>query len=131
MTLQETIKGDLKRSMKAKDETKTSTLRVLIGEFQRQSKKELNDSEVLSIIRKLIKAESEMLERSGSTESDFLTELEGYMPKQASEQEIREWIEAHVDFSQYNNKMQAMKPIMAHFSGAVDGNTVKRILLDM
>ena len=128
MTLQEKIKNDLKTSMKAKDEAKTSALRVLIGEFQRQPKKELADGEVLSIIRKLIKAETEMIARAKSGSSDYLAVLEGYMPKQASEEEIREWMINNIDFSQFKNKMQAMRPVMAHFSGAADGNMVKKIL---
>jgi uncharacterized protein YqeY len=128
MTLQESIKNDLKTSMKAKDETRTSALRVLIGEFQRQPKKELADGEVLSIIRKLIKAETEMIARAKSGSSDYLAVLEGYMPKQASEEEIREWMVNNIDFSQFKNKMQAMRPVMAHFSGVADGNMVKKIL---
>jgi uncharacterized protein YqeY len=128
MTLQESIKNDLKTSMKAKDEAKTSALRVLIGEFQRQPKKELTDAVVLSIIKKLIKAETEMVARAKSESSDYLRVLEGYMPKQASEEEIREWMVNNIDFSQFKNKMQAMKPVMAHFAGAADGNMVKKIL---
>lgn len=128
MTLQEKVKNDLKASMRAKDEARTSALRVLIGEFQRQPKKELADSEVLSIIRKLIKAESEMVALAQSGSSDYLTVLESYMPKQPSAEEIREWVVDNIDFSQFKNKMQAMKPVMAHFAGAADGNTVKKIL---
>ncbi len=128
MTLQESIKNDLKTSMKAKEEAKTSALRVLIGEFQRQPKKELADAEVLSIIRKLIKAETEMVARAKSDSSDYLAVLEGYMPKQAGEEEIREWMVNNIDFSQFKNRMQAMRPVMAHFGGAADGNMVKKIL---
>jgi uncharacterized protein YqeY len=128
MTLQESIQNDLKKSMKAKDEARTSALRVLIGEFQRQPKKELADGEVLSIIRKLIKAETEMVARTKSGSSDYLAVLEGYVPKQSSEEEIREWMVNNIDFSQFKNKMQAMKPVMAHFSGTADGNMVKKIL---
>ena len=128
MTLQEKIKGDLKESMKAKTEAKTSALRVLIGEFQRQVKKELTDAEVIAVIRKLIKAETETLEKKGEGPSDYMQILESYLPKQASEEKIRAWIAANIDFSKFQNKNQAMKPIMAHFAGMVDGNMVKNIL---
>ena len=128
MTLQEKIKNDLKTSMKAKDEARTSALRVLIGEFQRQPQKELADAEVMSIIRKLIKAETEMVARTKSGSSTYLTLLESYMPKQPTEEEIRAWVAGNIDFSQFKNKMQAMRPIMAHFAGTADGNTVKKIL---
>ena len=128
MTLQEKIKNDLKISMKAKDEARTSALRVLIGEFQRQPQKELADAEVMSIIRKLIKAETEMVARTKSGSSTYLTLLESYMPKQPTEEEIRAWVVGNIDFGQFKNKMQAMRPIMAHFAGTADGNTVKKIL---
>lgn len=131
MTLQERIKNDLKTSIKAKDTARTSALRVLIGEFQRQLKKELTDSEVLSIIKKLLKSETELLEKSRAAASEYMTVLESYLPRQASEAEISAWITENIDFSQYKNKMQAMRPIMAHFAGTADGNTVKAILENM
>jgi len=128
MTLQQKIKNDLKTAMKAKDEARTSALRVLIGEFQRQPQKELADADVVSIIRKLIKAEAEMVAMAKSGPSAYLTVLESYMPKQPTEEEIRAWVVGNIDFSQFKNKMQAMRPIMAHFAGTADGNTVKKIL---
>ena len=128
MTLQEKIRQDLKLSMKAKNETRTSALRVMLGEFGRQDKKELSDLEVIAIIRKLVKSEQELLSKTNAASSDYLTILEEYLPKEPTEEEIRQWITANIDFSVFNNKMQAMRPIMAHFAGSVDGNTVKRIL---
>jgi len=128
MSLQEKIKADLKKSMLARDEARTSALRVLIGEFQRQGVKELDDQEVLAVIRKLIKSETETMVRSGAKESAYLDVLESYMPKAPGEEEIRAWIAANVDLAEFNNKIQAMKPIMAHFGGLADGNLVRRIL---
>lgn len=128
MSLQQKIKSDLKESMKAKNEAKTSTLRVLLGEFARQPSKELSDVEVIAIIRKLIKSEAETLSKTGGETSDYMLILEGYMPKQPSETEITDWIKSNIDFSQFKNKMQAMKPILTHFAGMADGNVVKKIL---
>ena len=128
MTLQEKIRQDLKLSMKAKNEMRTSALRVMLGEFGRQDKKELSDLEVIAIIRKLVKSEQELLSKTNAASSDYLTILEEYLPKEPTEEEIRQWITANIDFSVFNNKMQAMRPIMAHFAGTVDGNTVKKIL---
>lgn len=128
MDLQEQIYQDLKAAMKAKNEVRISALRVILGEFQRQPKKQLNDEEVKAVIRKLVKAEKEMLSNADSQESEYLLILERYLPDQPSEEEIRNWIQANIDFSVYQNKMQAMKPIMAHYGGTVDGNLVRRIL---
>ena len=128
MSLQEQISAELKTAMKSRDRVKTDAVRVLIGEFQRQPEKELTDQQVAGIIRKLIKSEKELLAASGSEDSGFIEVLEGYLPQLAGEDEIRKWIAENIDFSDFNNTMQAMKPIMAHFAGNADGNTVKKIL---
>lgn len=131
MILQQQIKDDLKVSMKAKTGARTSAIRVLMGEFGRQPDKELSDDKVIAIVRKLIKSEKETLSKSGTATSDYLEVLDGYMPSMPTEDEIKEWISANLDFSKFNNKMQAMKPIMANYGGMVDGNIVKKILETM
>ena len=130
MSLQEQIRNDLKVSMKAKTEAKTGAIRIILGEFQRQPKKELSDPEVVAIIRKLVKSETELLAASNSKpeDSEYISILEEYLPQQASEADIREWIDANIDFTTFKNQMQAMKPIMAEFAGRADGNLVKKIL---
>ena len=128
MSLQETIQAELKTAIKARDTARTGAVRILIGEFQRQTQKTLSDDQVIAIIKKLIKSERELLASSGQESSDFLTIMEGYLPRQASREEIATWISANIDFSTFANKMQAMKPIMTHFGSAADGNTVKDIL---
>ncbi len=128
MSLQEQISAELRTAMKSRDRIKTDAVRVLIGEFQRQPEKELSDQQVAGIIRKLIKSEKELLAASGSEDSGFIEVLEGYLPQQAGEDEIRKWIAENIDLGEFNNTMQAMKPIMAHFAGNADGNTVKKIL---
>lgn len=131
MLLQARIKGELKDAMKAKDSVRTGAIRILIGEFQRQPEKELNDDQVIGIIKKLMKSEKELLAASGGEDTGYLAVLESYLPQQVSEEEIKSWIGQNVDFSQFGNKMQAMKPIMAHFGTLADGNTVKKILQEM
>jgi len=129
MTLQQKFSDELKVSMKARDTDRTGAIRILMGEFGRQKEKELSDEQVLAIIKKLIKSEKELLAAQGEKESEFLKIMEGYLPKQASEEEIRAWIGANIDFASLGNKMQAMKPIMNHFGNTIDGNIVKKILL--
>ena len=53
-----------------------------------------------------------------------------YLPAQASEEDIINWINKNLDLSSFKNKMQAMGPIMKQFKGA-DGNFVKGILMKM
>ena len=129
MSLQEQIKKDLAAAMKAKDEEKKSALRVIMGEFGRQAQKELKNDEVIKIIKKLVKSEMEVLEKSGSARSNrFIEVAESYLPRLADEEDIKSWIAANIDFSEFKNKMQAMRPIMQHFGANADGNMVKKIL---
>ncbi len=128
MTLQEQLKKDLVTAMKAKDEVRKNTIRVIMGEFGRAETKDLSDDEVIRILKKLVKNEREVLEQSGEADSEYIRIIEGYLPKMASETEITDWIRENIDFSTFKNRMQAMRPIMAHFGGTADGETVKRIL---
>lgn len=132
MTIQERIKQDLKQAMKEKDQERINTLRIVMGEFGRSDRKTLSDDEVVRILRKLIKSERESLEHAGgSADSRYIQLLEAYLPQMASDDELRQWIEANVDFSQYKNKMQAMREIMVHFGSRADGNQVKQVLQNM
>ena len=132
MRIQERIKKDLVEAMKAKDDEKKSILRVIMGEFGRQAQKEIEDEETVKIIKKLVKSEKEVLDRSNAGETNrFIKVAEAYLPRMASEEQIRAWIVSNIDFSQFKNKMQAMKPIMQHFGETADGNLVKKVLQEI
>ena len=132
MKLKEQIKQDLTAAMKAKDAKKKSALRVILGEFSRLDKKELVDDDVVKILKKLIKAEKEVIQKKGEQADDgFVKIVENYLPKMATEAEIRSWIEQNIEFANFKNKMQAMGQIMKHFGTAADGNAVKEILQQM
>jgi uncharacterized protein YqeY len=132
MTLQDKLKDDLKSAMKARDEDKKDALRVIMGEMARLDKKQFPDDEIIKILKKLVKSEKEMLEKSGRGEtSAFIEIIEAYLPQMASADDIRQWISANIDFSAFKNKMQAMGPIMAHFGAAADGNVVKQVLQEL
>jgi uncharacterized protein len=129
MSLQKKIKSDLVVAMKARDDVKKETIRVIMGEFGRMDRKELTDDQVIGILKKLIKSERELLQNQGiSEDSGFISVIETYLPKQATEDEITAWIHENVDFSSFKNKMQAMGMIMKHFGPRADGNAVKKIL---
>jgi uncharacterized protein YqeY len=132
MNIQKQIKHDLTAAMKAKDANQKDALRVIMGEFGRLDKKELSDGEAIKILKKLMKSEKEVLEKKGDeTESDFIKVIENYLPKMATEDEIKMWIEQNIDFAEFKNKMQAMGSIMKHFGATADGNSVKKILQEM
>ena len=130
MSLQTQFKDELKVSIKAKDTARTGAIRILIGEFQRLPTKELSDDQVVAVIKKLIKSEKELLAASGQASSEYLTILEGYLPQQATAEEIRAYIRDSIDLKSFKTPMQAMRPIMAHFGAAADGNMVKTVLAE-
>ncbi len=130
MTLQEQFQKDLAAAMKAKDEERKNAIRVIMGEFSRAGKKTLTDDEVVGILKKLLKSEKELLAQKGEETSGFLMAVAAYLPPVVSPEEISRWIDEHVDFSAYKNKMQAMGPIMKHFGAGVDGNLVRKVLQD-
>lgn len=132
MSLQEQIKKDLTAAMKAKDDEKKSVLRVIMGEFGRQAQKDINDDDVIKIIKKLVKSEKEVLEKSGAVQSNrFIQVAESYLPQLATEQDIKAWIAANINFADFKSKMQAMRPIMQHFGANADGNLVKKVLSEL
>lgn len=132
MSLQEQIKKDLAAAMKAKDDEKKSILRVIMGEFGRQAQKDISDDDVMKIIKKLVKSEKEVLEKSsGDSSNRFVEVAESYLPRMATEADIKAWVAANINFDEFKNKMQAMRPIMAHFGPNADGNVVKKVLSEL
>ena len=72
-----------------------------------------------------------MLEAKGESVSEYMNILETYLPKMASKDEIREWIQSNIDVSGFKSPNQAMGPIMKHFGKRADGSVVKEILQEM
>lgn len=84
----------------------------------------LNPSQLRTLVLKKFQ------ELGDSLTSTKILIAQAYLPKQATEEEITEWIHENIDFSIYKNKMQAMGPIMAQFKGC-DGNFVKNFLIKL
>lgn len=134
MNLHETLRSDLKKSMKAKEADKVNALRVIIGEFPRLNLKAgetPNDEQVTAILRRLQKSEKQVLEISYIKVSTFLDVVESYLPQLMSEEEIISFINSNVNIGEFKNIMQAMGPIMKELKGKADGNSVKAVLLKM
>ena len=121
--LQEILKDDLTTSMLEGQIARRDTIRVILGEMSRERDKQLDNLRIINIIKKLVKDEKE-----SHNDVVFLAICSDYIPIEVSEEIIENWIKANIDFSQYKNKMQAMKPIMEFFKCRVDGNIVKKII---
>lgn len=92
--------------------------------------KHLTESDVVGIssseLNKLVSDKmNELAEKLTSPKIEIAM---SYLPKSLSEDELIQWIKDNVDFSQFKNKMQAMKIIMSAHEG-LDGNIAKQVLL--
>ncbi len=108
--LRDDINNALKEAMKAKDERKVSTLRLVNSTFKnadieaRGSGKTLSDADLLSVLQKMIKQrqESKELYEKGNRpelaqqEADEIAIIQGYLPKQMSDAEMGAAIDAAI-----------------------------------
>lgn len=129
ISLQERIINDFKESIITKNSHLKNIMSVILGELERQPKKKLNDDETIKVIKSLIKSEIELLEGSGLQVSEYLKILKQYIPEQVNEKVIIKWINENIDFSQYKNKLQAIKPVSQQFGNSASGSVIKRLIL--
>jgi len=98
------ILEDLKTAMKAQDKEVLTVIRMLKGAIQMEelnTKKELSDEEVISIVSKQIKTRKEsIVEFEKGSRQDLIDKtqseieiLEKYLPEQLSEEEVNSIIE--------------------------------------
>ena len=104
MNLNERISEDMKGAMKTGDKFKLSVLRMLKSSLQLEKinlKKDLDDKEVKSVIKKAVKQRKDSIvefEKYGKTEeiADLQKEidiLKVYLPEELSEEKIKEEVE--------------------------------------
>ncbi len=140
------INSDIKEAMKAKDIDKRDALRLLSSAFKQievDERKELTDSDVITIIGKKIKqAQDSITQYKDAGRDDLATQEEkevayfmAYMPKQLSEAEleteIRSIIEA-VGATSMKDMGKIMGTASKKLAGVTDGksinNMVKKLL---
>ena len=99
MSLKEKIKDDIKQAMRDKNESRLSTLRMLRAAIQRREVDEriqLDDTQVIAVIEKLVKQGRESIEQYvkggrqelADKESGEIAVFQAYLPQQLSEVEI-------------------------------------------
>ncbi|WP_407156469.1 GatB/YqeY domain-containing protein [Bradyrhizobium sp. STM 3557] len=109
--LRDDINNAVKEAMKAKDERKLSTLRMVNStlknadiEARGQGKPPLGDGEVLAVLQKMIKQRQEAVElydkggraELAAQEREEIAVISAYLPKQMSEDEVKAAISAVV-----------------------------------
>lgn len=145
MTSKQELKDELRKSMLAREELKTSVLRMLIsGVTYYEINKggagyEATPEDVLAVVQKEVKQRRdsiEQFEKAGrqelaDKEKSELALLEKYLPAQMDEEELKILVEDAV--SQTGAKSMAdigkvMGILMPKVKGKADGNLVSRIV---
>lgn len=142
MNLRDQLNDDLKEAMKSKDKVRTQTLRGLksaIKYAEIESGSELDDSGLIAVIAKEAKQRRDSItefDKGGRTdlvekEAAELAILEGYLPAQLSEDEIRRKAQAVISelgVTDVKGMGQVMKRLMADLKGQADGKVVNQIV---
>ena len=144
MSLQEQISAALKDAMRARDEVKMSTLRLVLTAIKKREKEArslLEDQEVISVITTQIKQRRESIEQYrqagredlAQTEESELQILQGYMPEQVSEEEISNTLDeiiAEVGAASMKDMGKVMKAAMAKLAGKAEGGAINAMVKD-
>ena len=146
--LRETIKADLTEAMKARDERRVSTLRlinaaILARETSGAERVTLGDPEIVDVMQKMVKQRQESLdiyEKAGRAElaAQERGEIEiitKYLPKQMSDIEAATAISAlikELEAATLKDMGRTMTALKQRFSGQMDfgkaGAVVKKLL---
>lgn len=124
MTIQETIKQDLKQAMLKKDEATKSILRVVIGEFNREGK-EVSDERAVGRIKKMVQ------DAKTVGNEDEAVILEKYLPTQMDELELKRVLMNEImnmDSPSMKDMGKVMGWLKSNYAGLYDGKLASTLV---
>ncbi|MBT5016119.1 GatB/YqeY domain-containing protein [Candidatus Peregrinibacteria bacterium] len=144
MSLKEQIQTDLMEAMKARDEVKVSTLRMLksaVGKFEVSGKEKIEstDDDWMRILKKEAKQRKDSIQQFTDGGRDDLVGpeqaelaiLEEYLPEAMGEDQVREIVVATVEqvgATGMNDMGKVMGAVMGKVGAEADGGMVKTIV---
>ena len=150
MGLKERLDQDLKAAMRAKDETRITTIRMLkaaISNFElahgdakyKESTKPITEADLVGVVDKQIKQRRESIEsylhgsrpELAAQEAAELAVLEGYIPKQLTLDEIRAEVGTVIAELGTREFPKVMRESAARLKGRADGKVVNEVVREM
>ena len=144
MALKEKLQNDLTEAMRARDEVRSSTIRMVLTaikneEVSGKEARDLSDAEVITVLSREAKKRREAAEafdQAGAADRAAKEKAEGviiaeYLPAQLSESEIKEIIAAAITESGATGPQQmgqVMKLIQPKIAGRADGGIVSSLV---
>lgn len=144
MSLKEKLQTDLTSSMRNRDEVRSSTIRMILTSIKNEEVsgkevRELNESELITVLSREAKKRREAAEafdQAGAKDRAETERAEGaiiadYLPKQLTEIEVKELIEAAIKETGANSPAQmglVMKNLQPKIAGKADGALVSSLV---
>jgi uncharacterized protein YqeY len=144
MSLKEKLQTDLTSAMRNRDEVRSSTIRMILTSIKNEEvsgkvMRELSESELITVLSREAKKRREAAEafdQAGAKDRAETERAEGaiiaeYLPKQLSESEVRELIEAAIRETGANSSAQmglVMKNLQPKIAGKADGALVSSLV---
>jgi uncharacterized protein YqeY len=133
MSVLEQVQADVRTAMKAGDRERAAALRMIVDSLQKDAK--LGDGDEVAVLQRERKKRLEAAEAYGeagraeqATAENFEAELiEVYLPKQLSDDELGELVDAAVaetGASEQKQMGQVMSALMPKLGGRADGKRV-------
>jgi uncharacterized protein YqeY len=144
MSLKEKLQNDLTDAMRARDEIRSSTIRMILTSIKNEEvagkeARELNDAEMITVLSREAKKRREAAEafdQAGAKDRADQERAEGvviaeYLPKQLSEDEIKALIAAAMAETGADSPAQmglVMKWLQPKIAGKADGGLVSSLV---
>jgi uncharacterized protein len=141
--LMQRLQADYKTALRARDERKVTTLRLLFSRAKNAAiearVEEVDETTLLSLIQKEVKQrEDSITQFEAGGRADLVANetaerdiLRAYLPAELSDEEIRAVIRRVIAETGAQGKAgigKVMRPIMAELKGRVDGTRVNRLV---
>jgi uncharacterized protein YqeY len=146
MSLQTTIKDDVKKAMIARESEKLTTLRGVVNALTRELdaqkrpvSDELSDEDVTKVLQRLVKQRKDAIQafKDGNrpelveSETAELKIIEAYLPEMMSKEDIKKVAEAKKTELGVTDKTKAgplMAAVMKELKGKANGSDVKEVV---
>jgi len=136
------LTDQIKEAMKARDAQALNALRYLLSLIKNveiDTKKELTDEEIISLLQKEVKRRRDAINQFKSANRQDLVDAEEaqlvflvkFLPKQLTKEEIEAEMKPLVDALSQKDMSTAMREIMPKFKGRADGKMVSDIVKAM
>ena len=135
----------MKGAMKSRDSLKVDTLRLIVAEIKNKEidlHDEMGDEAILDLLTTQIKKRKEAAEMYGKggrtdlkeKEEQEVTIIEAYLPAQASEEELRERIQAiiaEIGAQSPKDMGKVMKVVVPEFKGKAEGDQIRKLVTEL